>query len=224
MRYHIGMKKTAFLLAAIVALLACPASAAPQAALKKAAQQVQATLHRLDRYLAAAANTLAVTGLTGDQARKVLADLCQANPEVVDCAAVDLSGRMVTVAPARYASYEGADISQQEQVKKLRSTKKPVLSRVFRAVEGYDALDLEQPVKGPDGALLGSVSMLIKPEALLGGLLAPLSAGGQLAVKVLQDDGKVLYASGKPLAKEEQKASVRLHGTRWKLAAGPAAP
>ncbi|MDD5628153.1 MAG: PDC sensor domain-containing protein [Elusimicrobia bacterium] len=219
------MKKTPLLLSALVLALACPAGAAASPApLKRAAREVQEVLNRLDRNLASAARSLAKSGLTGDAARKTLTELCLANTEVVDCAAVDLAGRMVAVAPAQYAAHEGADISKQEQVRKLHSTKKPVLSRVFRAVEGYDALDLEQPVKGPDGGLLGSVSMLIKPEALLGGLLAPLSADGKLAVKALQEDGKVLYASAQGLGKTEQKASVGLHGTRWRLEAGPAAP
>ncbi|MCX5795250.1 MAG: PDC sensor domain-containing protein [Elusimicrobia bacterium] len=220
------MNRTSLLLAALIPLLPCPggAASAPPASPQRAAKELQAVLSRLDRDLAAAARSLAKEGLTGAGARKVLTGLCLANPEVVDCAAVDPAGRMVTVAPAQYASYEGADISKQEQVARLHATRKPVLSQIFRSVEGYDALDLERPVLGRDGRLLGSASMLIKPEVLLGGLLGPLSASGELAVKVLQDDGRVLYASSKPIGKEARKAAVGLHGTRWRLVVGPPSP
>ena len=130
--------------------------------LLKLHKQLTTSLHKLGTDLAQAATQLSALGLTGAAARQLLLKLCEDHPAVVDCATVDLAGRMVTLEPAAFKQFEGADISQQEQVRRLHRTKKPVLSDAIRAVEGFDAVDLEYPVFSPQGKLLGSVSMLIK--------------------------------------------------------------
>lgn len=53
-------------------------------------------------------------------------------------------GRQTTIEPAGYRSFEGKDISDQEKVKRILKRHKPVLSEVFRSVEGYDAVDAEK--------------------------------------------------------------------------------
>src|SRR5262249_19281322 len=150
-------------------------------------------LHKLDTDLAQAATQLAAVGLTDSAAHQILLKLCADNPAVVDCATVDLAGRMVALEPAAFKQFEGVDISQQEQVRRLHRTKKPVLSNAIRAVEGFDAVDLERPIVSPQGKLRGSVSLLIKPEALLSAIIAPAVQGFPVEVWVIQRDGRILY-------------------------------
>lgn len=163
--------------------------------LVKLHQQLTTALRKLDADLAQAAAQLSALGLTGAAARQLLLKLCEDNPTVVDCAAVDLAGRMVTLEPVAFKQFEGTDISQQEQVRRLHRTEKPVLSNVIRAVEGFDAVDLEHPIFSPQGKLLGSVSMLIKPEALLSTVIVPAVQGFPVEVWVMQRDGHILYAA-----------------------------
>ena len=92
--------------------------------LVKLHQQLTASLHKLDTDLAQTATRLSALGLTGSAARTQLLKLCEDNPAVVDCATVDLAGRMVTLAPASFKQFEGVDISQQEQVRRLLRTKR----------------------------------------------------------------------------------------------------
>lgn len=113
---------------------------------------------------------------------------------MVDCATVDLAGRMVTLEPASFKQFAGVDISQQEQVRRLHRTKKPVLSDAIRAVEGFDAMDLEHAIFSPQGKLRGSVSLLIKPEALLSAIIAPAVQGLPVEAWVIQRDGRILYS------------------------------
>jgi hypothetical protein len=54
-------------------------------------------------------------------------------------------------------------------------------------------VDLEHPVFSSQGKMLGSVSMLIKPEVLLSALIAPAVQGFPVEVWVLQRDGRILY-------------------------------
>jgi hypothetical protein len=162
--------------------------------LVKLHQQLTTALQKLDTDLAQAATQLSAAGLTDSAAHQLLLKLCTDNPAVVDCATVDLAGRMVALEPASFKQFEGADIGQQEQVRRLHRTKKPVLSNAIRAVEGFDAVDLEQPIFSPQGKLRGSVSLLIKPETLLSAIIAPAVQGLPVEAWVIQRDGRILYS------------------------------
>lgn len=161
--------------------------------LMDARQNVAAELDRMDASLKQTARVLGTTGLTGDAARESLNKLCANFDYAVDCAAVDMSGKMVTIEPAPFSSFEGKDISDQQQVRRIIKTGKPVLSNVFRAVEGFPAVDVEYPVVTPSGKRIGSLSILIHPEKLIGNVLVPLIAGTPLDVWVMEKSGRILY-------------------------------
>ena len=127
----------------------------------------------------------------------MLGDLCRSYPYAVDCAVVDQNGRMVLVEPAEYTVFEGRDISAQEQIIRLRESKKPVLSNVIKTVEGIDAVDLEHPVFSSQGEFAGSVSLLFRPESLLSYILAPVLQGMPAEAFVMQTDGRILYDADK---------------------------
>lgn len=156
-------------------------------------KEITLILSKMDADLAVAAEGLSETGLHSPEARKILHDLCRSAPYRVDCAAVDSSGRMLTVEPEEYRRFEGANISKQEQVIRLRESKKRVFSKVIRTVEGFDAVDIEHPVFSPKGKFAGSVSLLIRPESLLSGVAAPLVQGLPVDVWAMQKDGRIIY-------------------------------
>lgn len=136
---------------------------------------------------------LLVVALGGPAARRVLAGLMERHPEMVDAATVDRAGKMVAIEPKAFQGHEGADIGDQEQIVRLHRSHKPVLSQAFRAVEGFDALDLEWPVFGAGGELMGSVSLSSRPESFLDGIVKPVVAGFPVEVWVMQPDGRILY-------------------------------
>ena len=122
----------------------CSASnddAAP--ALESARLKVTRELSRIDLELKRAADRLGSSGLIGTGARAALDTLYNALPYAVDCAAVDSAGRMVTIEPASYRHFEGGDISNQEQVKRMLEKRNPVMSGAFLTVEGIEATDVE---------------------------------------------------------------------------------
>jgi hypothetical protein len=173
--------------------LRVPATLAPDAALDAVASSVQAALDRLDSDTAAAADALGPTAMTGNETRRVLRDLALASPAVIDATAVSKDGIMLTVEPAEYASAEGADISDQEQVRRVRETQKPAMSGVFSTVEGVNATDLEHPVFTPSGAFNGSASLLFRPTVLLTIAVQEALAGKSAEVFVMDTDGLMLY-------------------------------
>ena len=154
---------------------------------------IQTVLNSMDTDLAAAAEHLAYTGLESAETRAILNELCDKHPYAIDCCTVDLNGTMVAVEPNAYRESEGLNIGNQEHVIRLQETQAPVLSRAFRAVEGFDAAALQWPIFAPDGELSGSVSMLIRPGSLLAMLIAPQVQGFPIDVWVMQPDGLILY-------------------------------
>lgn len=172
-----------------------PASATlePDAALEAVRESAQAALDRFDRDTATAAQALGSTDMAGDEARRVLRELALASPAVIDATAVSKDGVMLTVEPAEYASAEGAEIGDQEQVRRLRETQKPVMSRIFKTVEGVNATDLEHPVFAPSGEFNGSASLLFNPTVLLAMAVQEALAGRSAEVFVMETDGLMLY-------------------------------
>jgi branched-chain amino acid transport system substrate-binding protein len=75
----------------------------------------------------------------------------------------------------------------------LFRTQKAVLSHNFLAVEGFEAADLEHPVFSPDNKIAGSVSVLFKPEVLLGEIVSRTIKDTTFTVMLMQPDGRVIY-------------------------------
>jgi len=156
-------------------------------------KEIGLRLGRLDSALAGAAKGLAGKAPNSPETRKILRELCRSTPSAVDCAFVDATGRMVDIEPAEYRRFEGTDISGQEQIVRLHRAKKPVMSRVIRTVEGFDAVDLEYPVFSAEGGFAGSVSILVRPESLISEVAAGLVHGLPIDVWAMQTDGRILY-------------------------------
>jgi len=158
-------------------------------------RDIQNELNRMDRDLAAAAGELSRTGLDGEEARRILSGLAARYPWVADACTVDKNGKIVAVEPAAYHEFAGSDISGQEQVGRLWETGRPVLSSAFTAVEGFPAVDLERPVCNRQNELIGSVSLLIKPEQFFASFAVPELQGQRPEMMVTQKDGYVVYDS-----------------------------
>ena len=154
---------------------------------------LQLVLEGCDQDLVQAAGKLSGTGLTGAVAVEVLKDLFRRNPYAVDFCTIDATGHIVEVEPSEYLHYRGSDISTQEHVERLRRTRQPVLSGMFRAVEGFLAVDLQCPVLSAGGEFAGAVSMLIRLDDFLPEVIVPKVEGSELDCWLVQTDGRVIY-------------------------------
>jgi len=160
---------------------------------------IQSKLLNLDNAVSAAAEKIAKSGLQGEETRGILNGLCKKYPYLLDCSAADPQGKMITVAPEEYRRYEGTDTATTEASKKffaqLGENMTPMLSNIFRAVEGIDAVVLVWPLVTEKGESLGSVSALFKPGDLLAGTIGPAAETRAIKVNVMQLDGMVIYCS-----------------------------
>jgi ABC-type uncharacterized transport system substrate-binding protein len=147
----------------------------PSILLQMALTDVSTALATLDNALYEATERVSESLGSEEAIRNVMKELLASRTGIVDVTFIDHNGIMTWVEPAEYRGHEGTDIGDQEQVIRLFATKKPVLSDVFLAVEGFPAMDLEWPVFGDDGALVGSLSVLLKPEAFFSAIADPES-------------------------------------------------
>lgn len=206
------MDKKAFAIVLLALAAALPLAAQEDEVpptLPRLQSRLEATVDGLDRDAAKAASALGQKGLLGADTRGILRDLCAAHPGCVDCTAVDAKGVIRLVEPEAFRRFEGRDIGKQEQVQRVQRTQKPALSAVFEAVEGFDAADLEHPVLGAAGDLLGSVSALFKPEEVLARACGGAAEQAGFEVWILQADGRFLYGTrresiGKNLLTDER--------------------
>jgi tetratricopeptide (TPR) repeat protein len=155
--------------------------------------------NKTDVDMAKAASELSKTELKGEDARKILQMLSASNPYMVDCALVNKAGKMIMIEPAEYRKFEGTDISGQAQVIQVKTTTKPVFSKLFKTAEGIEAVDLQYPVFSAKGKFIGAVSMLIKPEAMLKGIISRVIKGEMPEVWVMDTDGRIIYDKDKSL-------------------------
>jgi hypothetical protein len=125
--------------------------------------------------------------------RRVLVSILDKNHDVIETAFVDLKGVMRYIEPRDYKNFEGTDISAQEHVAKLRKNKVPVFSNGFKAVEGFLAADLAYPVYDSQKNLIGSISVLLRPDLLVKSILKKSTIPDDYELWIMQPDGMLIY-------------------------------
>jgi branched-chain amino acid transport system substrate-binding protein len=120
---------------------------------------VELELLKLDFDLAGAAVKLSTTGLSGTETSSILSEFATEHPSIINICTADTSGNIVTVGVDAYKNYEGVYIATE-------NVTAPVLTPMFRAVEGMDAVALMRPITSENGDIIGAVSMIFKPETL----------------------------------------------------------
>ncbi len=161
--------------------------------LEKAKAELSGVLTAIDRDLTDLAKKLAAIDQKSAQARKMLSLVCAGRPYVYDCAIVDMQGKLSVIEPEEARKYEGEEIGFKPQVKELFKTKAPLVSKVFTGVDGKSYVDFEYPIITDKGEFLGAVSLLVRHDQLLGGIIVSLVEGRPYKMWVMQIDGLVMY-------------------------------
>lgn len=161
--------------------------------LEQAKRNITNELNVLDRELAQAAGDLSKTGFKGEGALKILANLCKDKDYVVTCSIIDNTGKMVLVQPDEFRKNEGTDISKQPHIVAIKKDKKPMLTNVFTAIEGVQAVVFEYPIFTSDKKFAGSVNLLINPGAFCDDMVLPLVKDIPCKIWIMQKDGLIIF-------------------------------
>jgi hypothetical protein len=154
---------------------------------------IKGLLKGIDGNLLKASSRISKLGAASPDVRMVLKELRLGRNYVIDCTFVDDKGIMKVIEPDIYRKYEGTDISDQQVVKEVQNTKKPVMSDVFVSVEGIKAVVFEAPVFSPKNEFVGFVSMLARIGEMVKCAAVQVEAGRGIKCSVIQKDGLIIY-------------------------------
>ena len=147
-------------------------------------------LNSMDSDLAQAAQQLSTIGIFGGSSA-ILLDIYNKHSSIVDVATIDPEGYLITIQPDRYKSAEGQRINEQPHFMEVTKTGRPAMSGMFKTVEGFYAASLIYPVANLKGQTIGYVSIVFKPDALMGNIIKQYKSS--VEAFALQKDGRVIY-------------------------------
>jgi len=126
--------------------------------------------------------------------RETIGSFYKANREQIRAITrVDAEGRIVYTIPFD-RKVIGRDISYQNHVQEVMRTRKPAISDVFTAVQGYQTVALHVPVFG-DGIYRGTIAITVDFQSLARRYLEVIKIGKTGYAWVVSRDGTELYCS-----------------------------
>jgi sensor domain CHASE-containing protein len=161
--------------------------------LSEAQMAVQGQIKKVDALVSNVSMNISTLGLNGTQVRAKLTAVLESNAYVLDIITYDINGVVIAAEPEAYSSLEGTDLSTQEIVVKLLTTKMPVMSGVFSSTEGEMGAVFAAPVFDADGQFIGAISALFSASALMDGTLPHLLEGTEFTFCCVQLDGTDIY-------------------------------
>ena len=124
--------------------------------------------------------------------RETIGSFYKANREQIRAITrVDAEGRIVYTIPFD-RKVIGRDISYQNHVQEVMRTRKPAISDVFTAVQGYQTVALHVPVFG-DGIYRGTIAITVDFQSLARRYLEVIKIGKTGYAWVVSRDGTELY-------------------------------
>ncbi len=121
--------------------------------------------------------------------RRVLKD------ELAGITRADENGRIIFTTPYNEKSV-GADISKQKHMVSILANHKPVISDVFTAVQGFQAIVIHYPIMS-NGKYKGSIAFLLNFERIAADILNDLSDGKLTRTWLISAEGIELHCFNK---------------------------
>ncbi len=143
------------------------AATSTSAALARLTIGVNETLQEMDGILATAATAMGTTGITGPGANATLALVAATTPYAIDAVSISADGRIAAVMPEQYWAAVGTSVGNESHNQQALEERRPLMTPVFPAAEGFDAVSLRRPVNDSSGTFLGLATVLFNPQELI---------------------------------------------------------
>lgn len=153
------------------------------------------------------ASLLGTTGISGKEADSIMRDLATSHPAVLSAITVDPNGTVLSAAPESAIAVLGQNISHQDVIATVLSTREPAMGTYFTLRQGGAGVAIVYPVFSPGGEFLGAVSLTFSPQALVTPYAEESETWAPFTYIVTQPDGVMLSHSntalvGKQIFKE----------------------
>jgi hypothetical protein len=153
---------------------------------------VNAKLAELDSSLRAACKEISYTGLTGNAANHILANLAANNSLIVNAATCNTKDSLLAVQPSSYSGIIGEDIKNQEQSIKMQQTMMPAMSNMIPLVEGFPGVVMVAPIFDGNNKFMGSLSIVVQPSKLINESI-PSTGRTAYSMWAMQTNGTLIY-------------------------------
>jgi hypothetical protein len=120
--------------------------------------------------------------------KEKLKQFLQNNKQVEEYAFINSSGILKYIEPSKYFSFEGFDLSKDLEIKNLMLNKHKVISKIFKAAEGYWANCIMLPVL-KNNEFEGAFDCLLKPEVILTEIISKKNC----EMWVMEKGGRQIY-------------------------------
>lgn len=154
---------------------------------------LQSVLNDMDAALAGPLKQIKLKDPGELELRQLLAVIWAGNKNLVNASFIDNKGILRYAEASEHRNVEGADISGQEHVKHMLANPKPLLSKAFTSVEGFEAVVIAHPLPKSGKGYLGSVSALVRPEIVVRELLGKTALPPESEIWVMQTDGRIIF-------------------------------
>jgi hypothetical protein len=162
-------------------------------ALARFTADANATLQELDSALALATTEFNSTGITGPAANETLAQLANSSPYAVDAVTISADGRIAAAMPTQYWSAIGVYVGNESHNQRALQERIPLMTPIFPAAEGFNAVSVRRPVWNSTGTFLGLATVLLNPSHLLADSANRSLAGTNFTAWAMQTDGLLIY-------------------------------
>jgi hypothetical protein len=154
---------------------------------------VNASLQEMDRELASAAADLGRTGIAGPAANATLAQLANSSPYAEDAVTISSDGYIAAVMPEEYWPAVGVYVGNESHNQQALQERRPLMTPIFAAAEGFDAVSIRRPVTNDTGVFLGLATVLFDPSTLLADSANRSLEGTNFTAWAIDTDGRLIY-------------------------------
>ncbi len=162
--------------------------------LSQAQVQAEAQLQQIGGSLIYASQQLSTLGIACDQTQAIVSALAENNSFIIDAATQDLNNVMVTVEPSAYNYSVGRNIGEQTWLNpNPYGPITPTMTPIMPLVENLTGVAIGAPVFNTDKIMIGTVSVIFNPQALLNATISALVKDKPYGVTVMQLNGLSLY-------------------------------
>lgn len=153
---------------------------------------------RIGNSVVYASQQLSSTGISGDQARQVIAALAANSSYIIEAATQNLNRQMIVVEPEAYHKSEGQIIGPQKWLNTNPIADiTPTMTPVIMLITNQSGCSIVAPVFDSNKVLIGTVSSIFDPQAMIGAAIKEVAPNSTYSFSAAQLDGLIVY-SGSP--------------------------
>jgi hypothetical protein len=159
---------------------------------------VDSEIERVGNSIIYASKQLSTTGISGDQARQIIAALAANSSYIIEAATQNLHRQMIIVEPAAFRVNEGKIIGEQKWLNTNPIADiTPAMTPVIMLITNQSGCSIVAPIFNSNSQMIGTVSAIFDPQALVNDAIQMTAPNSGYSFTATQLDGQVVY-SGAP--------------------------